>query len=131
MFAMFLVYLASNVQGVIDMLQFVTTAGILFLGAWLLFFLMDSTGNPSVANPFKHKIAKWFMWIVIVSGLLGTLLPKERTVYMMAAAYMGQTVIQSDTGKKIGNILEKKLDKYLEEMDSPVQLPKSVNDKSQ
>lgn len=124
MLAMFLVYLASNVQGIIDLLRVVTGISITFLGAWFLFYIIDS--GVSVVSPFKHKFAKIALWVCISSSVLGTLLPKEKTVYMMAAAYMGQTVIQSDTGKKIGKIVEKKLESYLEELDNKVQSTSTV-----
>lgn len=53
-----------------------------------------------------------------ITGLVGVLLPTEKTMWMMTAAYTGQSMVQSETGKKLGVLIEKKLEGLIEEADS-------------
>ena len=55
---------------------------------------------------------------VCITGFVGVLLPSEKTMWMMTAAYAGQSVVQSETGKKLGVLIEKKLEGLIEEADS-------------
>lgn len=53
-----------------------------------------------------------------ITGLVGVLLPTEKTMWMMTAAYAGQSMVQSETAKKLGVLIEKKLEGLIEEADS-------------
>lgn len=55
---------------------------------------------------------------ICITGFVGVLLPSEKTMWMMAAAYAGQSVVQSETGKKLGVLIEKKLEGLIEEAES-------------
>lgn len=66
---------------------------------------------------------KWLKWPAIwVTALLVTasLLPTEKTMYMMAAAYGSQQLVQSEAAEKVVKIVNGKLDEYLQEIDKSV-----------
>lgn len=64
------------------------------------------------------SIKKIIAGICITWFVGGVLLPSEKTMWMMAAAYAGQSIVQSETGKKLGVLIEKKLEGLIEEADS-------------
>ena len=59
------------------------------------------------------KSVKWTIPFAVIFELLSVLLPNERTVYLMTAAYATQTITQNDRVQKIGSdvlgVVEKKL----------------------
>lgn len=78
-----------------------------------------------VVNSSKTWVKRSITWIFI-AGVISTLLPSEKTAYMMVGGYVSQRIVQSDTmGKvvnesskisgKILNIINNKLDGYVEE----------------
>lgn len=119
MFAMFLVYLASNVQGLITLLGTISFISGAMVALWLFFF--GISGGEAAPSPFKSKTGKWLIAICLMCSFTATLLPRERTVYLMAGAYMGQTMLQSEAGQKIGKIVNKKLENYLEDLEKSVE----------
>lgn len=52
-----------------------------------------------------------------ITGLVSVLLPTEKTMWMMTAAYAGQSSVQSETARKLGVLIEKKLEGLIEEID--------------
>lgn len=52
-----------------------------------------------------------------ITGLVGVLLPTEKTMWMMTAAYAGQSAVQSETARKLGVLIEKKLEGLIEGID--------------
>ena len=57
--------------------------------------------------------------VFILSAVLATLLPTEKTAYMMVGAYATQKIAENDkvqeTGGKVLQIINQKLDQYVEE----------------
>ena len=49
----------------------------------------------------------------LCSALIATLLPSEKTMYLMAGAYTTQAVAQSTVGQKTVELIEQKLDEEL------------------
>ena len=49
--------------------------------------------------------------------MTGLLIPNQKTVYMMAGAYVSQKMVQSETADKVVKIVNRKLDDYLEEVE--------------
>ena len=62
------------------------------------------------------KSAKWAIPFAVIFALLSVLLPTERTVYLMTAAYATQTIAQNDRVQKIGNDVLEVVEKKLSEM---------------
>lgn len=60
------------------------------------------------------KIAATF---VVIFSLLAAITPSEKTGWMMAGGYVAQKAVQSDTAKKLGFLVEKKLEGLIEEID--------------
>ena len=62
------------------------------------------------------KSIKWTIPLTIIFALLSVLLPTERTVYLMTAAYATQTIAQNDRVQKIGSDVLEVIEKKLSEM---------------
>ena len=62
------------------------------------------------------KSVKWTIPLTIIFALLSVLLPTERTVYLMTAAYATQTIAQNDRVQKIGSDVLEVVEKKLSEM---------------
>ena len=62
------------------------------------------------------KSVKWTIPLTIVFALLSVLLPTERTVYLMTAAYATQTIAKNDRVQKIGSDVLEVVEKKLSEM---------------
>lgn len=65
--------------------------------------------------PFKKTWGKWCTVGAIVLAMIATILPSEKTIYLMLGAYTGQKIIQSETAGKVLEIVNLKIDDYLEE----------------
>lgn len=70
-------------------------------------------------QPFAEKWMKRFGITALVLSLIGVAIPSERTAYMMVGAYTAQTVAQNqkvqETGKKVIDLINQKLDSYIDE----------------
>lgn len=62
------------------------------------------------------KSVKWTIPFAVIFELLSVLLPTERTVYLMTAAYATQTIAQNDRVQKIGNDVLEVVENKLSEM---------------
>ena len=62
------------------------------------------------------KSIKWTIPLTIIFALLSVLLPTERTVYLMTAAYATQTIAQNDRVQNIGSDVLEVVEKKLSEM---------------
>ena len=62
------------------------------------------------------KSVKWTIPLTIIFALFSVLLPTERTVYLMTAAYATQTIAQNDRVQKIGSDVLEVVEKKLGEM---------------
>lgn len=49
-------------------------------------------------------------------GIVASLIPSEKTMYMMLAGYTTQSVVQSETADKVVKVINTKLDEYLAEI---------------
>ena len=120
MFAVFFVWFASVVPYISAV--FFGIAAVL-LGFLLIWFLGVAIHNDSYREQKKYPLTngtsggKWLMGLGIASALFWAMLPSEKTVYMMGGAYVGQSVIQSETAGKVKKLLDSKLDKYVEELE--------------
>lgn len=62
------------------------------------------------------KSVKLTIPFAVIFALLSVLLPTERTVYLMTAAYATQTIAQNDRVQKIGSAVLEVVEKKLSEM---------------
>ena len=62
------------------------------------------------------KSVKWTIPLTIIFALISVLLPTERTVYLMTAAYATQTIAKNDRVQKIGSDVLEVVEKKLNEM---------------
>lgn len=116
---------------VIDKLQYalagITVLGGIALGVLIFSHMMCRSEVSDYGRASEEKIANnWWVkmtkrWaiitapIVICSALLQIVVPTERTAYIMVGAYAAQQVAQSETTKKILDVVNKKLEHALDE----------------
>ena len=67
--------------------------------------------------PFQKTWGKWCTVGALFLALLTSVIPSEKTMYMMAAAYGAQQVVQSEAAEKVVKIVNGKLDEYLAEIE--------------
>lgn len=128
-FAIF-VWLASVIPTIKSFLGFPVLLIVLYCGTKIVFAMFNSdTGYTRKYEPEHYKKAmevwkfKWIKWPAIwvtVLSVTASLLPTEKTMYMMAAAYGSQKLVQSEAAGKVVKIINGKLDEYLEEMEQKV-----------
>ena len=124
-----LVYFASVVGGVSTLLGI--SSAILFLVStvFIIILLVGKLGvkeysydtEEELENGLKIKkvlikSVKWTIPFAVIFALLSVLLPTERTVYLMTAAYATQTIAQNDRVQKIGSDVLEVVEKKLSEM---------------
>ena len=85
----------------------------------------EELNNQLKIKSILTKSVKWTIPLTIIFALLSVLLPTERTVYLMTAAYATQTIAQNDRVQKIGSDVLEVVEKKLSEMKGD-----SVNDNS-
>lgn len=124
-----LVYFASVVEGVSTFLGF-SAFGLLFISvAFVITLLVGNIGvkryswdtDQKLENELKIKkilikSIKCTIPFAIIFALLSVLLPTERTVYLMTAAYATQTIAQNDRVQNIGSDVLEVVEKKLSEM---------------
>ena len=124
-----LVYFASVVgtfSGLLGLLSFLLfSVSIAFVITLLVGNLgvkqyLDETeeelNNQLKIKSILIKSIKWTIPFAVIFTLLSVLLPTERTVYLMTAAYATQTIAQNDRVQKIGSDVLEVVEKKLSEM---------------
>jgi hypothetical protein len=110
------------IAGVITKVAAVIWGIVITLLVLLTLSLIDTAIHNSVYDnkksyPFQKRWGKISTTAVVLLSLLAASVPSERTMYMMAAGFAGQKVIQSETADKVVKILNGKLDEYLAEIE--------------
>lgn len=124
-----LVYFASLVESISALLGL---SSIILFCTSVAFIIVLLTGDLGVKkyscdteqkleNEMKiksilTKSIKWTIPFAVIFALLSILLPNERTVYLMTAAYATQTIAQNDRVQKIGGDVLEVVEKKLSEM---------------
>lgn len=62
-------------------------------------------------NTFKKL--KSVIIICFMSIFLYVVIPSQQTIYMISGVYVGNEVVQSETGKKVMKVIDLKLDEYI------------------
>ena len=124
-----LVYFAS-VVGKISALMVVISSIIMFLiiGSTLIMIICnygvksyswETEDEVALQKKYKDKFfkcSKYLIPLCLFSAIVGSILPTERTVYLMTAAYAIQTIAQNDRVQKIGSDVLEVVEKKLGEM---------------
>ena len=76
----------------------------------------EELNNELKIKSILTKSVKWTIPFTVIFALLSVLLPTERTVYLMTAAYATQTIAQNDRVQKIGSDVLEVVEKKLSEM---------------
>ena len=76
----------------------------------------DELENELKIKNILVKSTKWVIPFAVIFALISVLLPTERTVYLMTAAYATQTIAQNDRVQKIGSDVLEVVEKKLSEM---------------
>ena len=124
-----LVYFASIVGSVSTLLGMYSAVLFLVSTAFIIVLLAGNLGvkkyscdtDQELENEMKiksilTKSVKLTIPFAIIFALLSVLLPTERTVYLMTAAYATQTIAQNDRVQKIGSDVLEVVENKLSEM---------------
>ena len=76
----------------------------------------EELNNQLKIKSILTKSIKWTIPLTMIFALLSVLLPTERAVYLMTAAYATQTIAQNDRVQKIGSDVLEVVEKKLSEM---------------
>ena len=76
----------------------------------------EELNNQLKIKSILTKSVKWTIPFAVIFALLSVLLPTERTVYLMTAAYATQTIAKNDRVQKIGSDVLEVVEKKLSEM---------------
>lgn len=126
MLALFLVWFAGIAENFATFLWWVFgVGGLIFGGITFFTMLVNSESSTPYPYPLQKRWGKWMIAVCLASGLTASLIPSEKTVYLMGGAYLGQAVVQSEAAEKVTRILNGKLDSYLTEMEASVTGKKS------
>lgn len=124
-----LVYFASVVgtfSGLLGLLSFLLfSVSVVFVSTLLAgnlgvkqysFETEDKLNHQLKIKKILTKSVKWTIPFTIIFALISVLLPTERTVYLMTAAYATQTIAQNDRVQKIGSDVLEVVENKLSEM---------------
>lgn len=105
---------------IVSMLPKMSAFIVLFIISIIVFIIVTTMVYGLVVEEWFYskysKLCNWLIGIVIALSLVQVVLPSERTAWLMIGGYAGQKALESDTAKKVGLIVEKKLDTILQEM---------------
>lgn len=124
-----LVYFASVVGSVSTLLGISSAVLFLVSTAFITTLLVGDLGVKKYSYDTEEKLenelkikktllksVKCTIPFAVIFALISVLLPTERTVYLMTAAYATQTIAQNDRVQKIGSDVLEVVEKKLSEM---------------
>lgn len=119
-FALF-VWLASVINTLSGVLLFCAILLALVVVADLINTLShNDVYSHKLKFPFQKTWGKWCTAGALFLALLTSIIPSEKTMYAIAAAYGAQQVVQSEAAEKVVKIVNGKLDEYLQEIEQKV-----------
>jgi fumarate reductase subunit C len=111
-----IIYLAGVISSISKFLGFIFASTCVFYVLYVVGYLLS---NADYWNK-RGKFYSWPIAVILACGTIGTLLPSERTMWMMAGAYTGEKVMESNIGKQTVELIELKLAEELETIKSKV-----------
>ena len=113
-----LVYAVSLLDGLLKFLTIMCAVAVLGVIASGVACLESYNDTAAAKRWFKRSVIS-----LAILGFLSTLIPTERTAYIMVAAYATQKVAESpevrDTGDKVLTLINSKLDQLILEANEP------------
>ena len=103
----FVIYLAGVITSLSKFTAFICATTYIIYGLYCSVYVVTE-------GQIDSKFRKWPLYVILSVGLIGSLLPSERTMWMMAGAYTGQQVMESNIGKQTIELIELKLAEELE-----------------
>lgn len=103
----FVIYLAGVITSLSKFVTFIFTTTCIIYGLYCIAYVI-ADGRTD------HKFYKLPLCVILSVGLISSLLPSERTMWMMAGAYTGQQIVESTIGKQTVELIELKLAEELE-----------------
>lgn len=111
------IWFAGVVGGVSAFLGFVgialALATIVITG--IMFGVWSENGEGEEDRP-RLKTPSWLVVLGLFLVLVANILPDQKTAYLAGGAYLGQKAFQSETAGKVLEVVNMKLDDYVEEM---------------
>lgn len=71
----------------------------------------DEEGMKAV----KHSFFKSYLPIIIICSVVIVIIPSAKTMYLIMGSEVGEHVVISETGQRVQDAINKKLDEYLGE----------------
>lgn len=94
----------------LDILAFAVAVPLAVLTCILGFlYLIDEVDADEPA----YRAYKNIRWVLLAAALITMVIPSKQTLYLMAGAYVTQSVVTSETGKRVVAILEQKIEQEL------------------
>ena len=103
--------IVGNIKGVI-----VLTAIVTFILSVIWGIASTDKNANSERKKERANICNKLAIATFVTAINAALLPNERTMYMMLGARAGVGALQSETASKIRQIIDKKLDEYVQQL---------------
>lgn len=103
----FVIYLAGVITSLSKFATFIFATACILYGSYCAIYVVSG-------GEIDSKFRKWPLYVILSVGFIGSVLPSERTMWMMAGAYTGQQVMESNIGKQTIELIELKLAEELE-----------------
>jgi len=105
-----IIYLAGVITSISNLISFMFCITLI---CYIIYIWWHGDTYPTLKG-----IRVWPIVLILLTGLTNSLLPSERTMWMMAGAYTGQQIVESNIGKQTVALIELKLAEQLESLKS-------------
>lgn len=106
------IYLAGIVGNIGAVLTTTSIFGCIALFVYLIWQIDD---NNREFEDYKGSLRNSAI-AVFLFAMLSSVVPSEKTMYMMLAGYAGQQALQSETAAKVQKLIDVKLDEFTNEI---------------
>jgi hypothetical protein len=122
----YVISLLSGLNGMFALAAAASSMAFVFLLIYRAAECSQASYYSDADNKLRAEKAEWCMThvksaliVMICSSTVITFLPSEKTAYMMVGAYAAQKVAENEkvqeTGGKVMNLINQKLDEYIDE----------------
>ena len=74
---------------------------------------LENAGEKSIVLFFSNLLNKKTLFFFIFIFALEGLIPTQKTMYLIMGSEVGEEVVNSETGQRVQDAINKKLDEYL------------------
>lgn len=106
-----------DVLGSLSKILSVLTIGLftVYIIGWFLYALIgDLEFNEGQGSRWKSNL-KTVLVVLMIAVPLSIITPNQKTLYLILGSEVGEQVAMSETGKRVQDAINKKLDEYLGE----------------